>query len=83
MSAFLCIATLLNSDLPRDNIISFLNRVEVSSSKQYLRYAKIYTGSRIKLKNRLIEMIIYGFMCDKINDISPIEACDRNKFKKQ
>ena len=81
MSAFLCITTLLTSDLPRDDIISFLNRVKVSSLKQYLRYAKIYTGSGIKLKNQLIEMIIYGFICDKLNDIPPIE-CDRDNLKK-
>ena len=28
-------------------------------------------------------MIKYGFMCDKLNDVSPIEVCDRDKFKKQ
>ena len=27
-------------------------------------------------------MIIYGFMCDKLNDIPPVEVCDRDKFKK-
>ena len=58
MSAFLCIAPLLNDDLPRDDTISFLNRVEVGSLKKYLKYAKIYTGLRVKLKNQLIEMII-------------------------
>ena len=41
MLAFLCIATLLNSNIPHDDLISFLHKVESTSSKQYLRYAFI------------------------------------------
>ena len=48
MSAFLCIVTVLNSNIPHDDLISFLNKVESTSLKQYLRYANVYTGSRIK-----------------------------------
>ena len=53
MSAFLCIATLLNSNMLHDELISFLNKVESTSLKQYLRYANIYTGSRIKTKKSI------------------------------
>ena len=74
MSPLLCIAT--------DYLTCFLNKVEGTSLKKYLRYANTYTGSRIKSKNQLIEMIIYGFMCDKINDIPSIEVSDKYKFKK-
>ena len=28
-------------------------------------------------------MIMYGFMCNKINDIPSIEVNDKNKFKKK
>ena len=41
MLAFLCIATLLNSNIPHDDLISFLNKVESTSLKQYLRYLDI------------------------------------------
>ena len=84
ISAFLCIATLLNSNISHDDLISFLNKVESTSLKQYLRYANIYTSSRIKSKHQLIEMIIYGFMCNKINDMPSIEVSnkDKDKFKK-
>ena len=41
MLAFLSIATLLNSNIPHDDLISFLHKVESTSSKQYLRYAFI------------------------------------------
>ena len=81
MSVFLCIATLLSSNLTLDDIISFLNRVEINSLKQYLQYAKIYTGSGIKSKNQLIEMIIYGFMCEKIINIQSIEDINTHNFK--
>ena len=66
-----------------DELISFLNQVESTSLKQYLRYANIYTGSRIKSKNQLIEMFKYGFMCNKINNIPSIEVSDKNKFKEK
>ena len=70
MLAFLCIETLLNSNIVK------------ASLKQYLRHANICTGSRIKSKHQLIEMIMYGFMCNKINDIPSTEESDKDKFKK-
>ena len=82
MSAFLYFPTLLNSNTPHDYLISFLNRVEKTSLKKYLRSANIHTGSTIKSKHQLIEMIMYGFMCNKINDIPSIEVSDKGKFKK-
>ena len=83
MSVFLSIATLINSNLPHDDLISFLNKVESTSLKQYLTYANIYTDSRVKSKNQLIEMTIYGFMCDKINNIPSIDVSDKGKLKKK
>ena len=66
MSSFLCIAILLTSNTLHDDLICLLNKIEIASLKQYLSYANVYTGSRSKSKNQLIEMVIYGFMCDKI-----------------
>ena len=43
MTAFLYIATLLNSNIPHDDLISVLYKVESSSLEQYLRCANIYT----------------------------------------
>ena len=51
MSAFLSIAILLNSNIPYDDLISPLNKVESTLPRQYLRYAIVYTGSRIKSKS--------------------------------
>ena len=83
MSAVLCIETLLNLNIPHDNLISFLNKIESTSLKQYLTYANIYTGSRIKSKHHLVEMIMYWFMCNKINGIPSIEVSDKDKLKKK
>ena len=49
--------------------------------RQYLRNAKVYTGLSSKNRKHLIEMIIYGFKCDKINDISLIEEIDQKILK--
>ena len=36
----------------------------------------------MKSKIQLIEMILYKFMCDKMNDTPSVEISDKNKFKK-
>ena len=48
--------------------------------RQNLKLAKIYSGVPLKTKEQLIEMIIYGFMCDKIKDMGSIHDFDKNKF---
>ena len=77
----MCIATLINSNLPRDHIIFFLGGAETNMLRQCLRNAKVYTGLSSKNKKHLIEIIIYGFMRDKINDISLIEEIDKKYLK--
>ena len=52
MSAFLCIATLINSNLPRDHIILFLGGAETNVLRQYLWNAKVYTGLSSKNKKK-------------------------------
>ena len=80
MSAFLCIATLINSNLPWDHIISFSGGIETNMLRQCWRNAKVYTGLSSKSKNHLIEMMIFG-KCDKINDISLTEEIDQKILK--
>ena len=41
MSAFLCIASLLKSNIPREHIIKFLNRAESNCLRQYLEHTKV------------------------------------------
>ena len=72
---------LINSNLPRDDIISFLSGVETKMLRQYLRHEKFILANHQKTKKYLIEMIIYGFMCDKINGIPLIEEIDKKILK--
>ena len=51
MPQYLCIATLLKSNLPRQDLIKFLFRIESSYITQYLNKATIYSGSNKSKKN--------------------------------
>ena len=68
-SSFLCISTLVKSNIPENSLINFLNEVIVQSLKNYLRLANVYDGNANKKKSDLIEMIIYGCMNGKLKNI--------------
>ena len=68
-SSFLCISTLVKSNIPENCLINFLNEVIIQSLKNYLRLANVYDGNANKKKSDLIEMIIYGCMNGKLKNI--------------
>ena len=68
-SSFLCISTLVKSNIPENSLINFLNEVIIQSLKNYLRLANVYDGYANKKKSDLIEMIIYGCMNGKLKNI--------------
>ena len=68
-SSFLCISTLVKSNIPENTLINFLNEVIIQSLKNYLRLANVYDGNANKKKSDLIEMIIYGCMNGKLKNI--------------
>ena len=70
MSSSICIAELIKSQIPRCCIISFLNKIDSKHLLECLHYSKVYCGSERKKKIHLIEMIVYGNICNKIIDIS-------------
>ena len=55
-SSFLCISTLVKSNIPENSLINFLNEVIIQSLKNYLRLANVYDGNANKKKGDLIEM---------------------------
>ena len=78
-SSFVCISTLVKSNIGRQTLIHFLNEVSSQSLRYYLKLANIYDGNCNKKKSGLIEMIIYGCMNGKlkrriIEDISISKA---------
>ena len=76
------LAVLLNSNLQRDQIISFLNTIQSNSLCQYLFMGDIYSGVATKTINQLPDMIIYGHMCRKIKNIETIESISRDEADK-
>ena len=68
-SSFLCISTLVKSNIPENSLINFLNEVIIQSLKNYLRLANVYDGNANKKKSDLIEMILYGCMNGKLKNI--------------
>ena len=68
-SSFLCISTLVKSNIPENSLINFLNEVIIQSLKNYLRLANVYDGNANKKKSDLIEMTIYGCMNGKLKNI--------------
>ena len=68
-SSFLCISTLVKSNIPENSLINLLNEVIIQSLKNYLRLANVYDGNANKKKSDLIEMIIYGCMNGKLKNI--------------
>ena len=78
-SSFVCISTLVKSNIGRQTLIHFLNEVSSQSLRYYLKLANIYDRNCNKKKSGLIEMIIYGCMNGKlkrriIEDISISKA---------
>ena len=73
-SLFWCISILVKSKLPKNCLINYLNEVSTQSLRIYLRLASIYDSNSNKKKSDLIEMIIYGCMNGKLNnmDVSDI-----------
>ena len=55
-SSFLCISTLVKSNIPENSLINFSNEVIIQSLKNYLRLANVYDGNADKKKSDLIEM---------------------------
>ena len=61
---FVTISTLVKSDIGEKLLINFLINIPAQSLKNYLECANIH-----QKKPDLIEMIVYGYITDKLNNI--------------
>ena len=66
-SSLVSISTLVKSNIGEKCLINLLMNVSLQSLRDYLRLANIYWGISTKSKIDLIEMIINGYICKKIN----------------
>ena len=67
-SSLACIGILVKSNISRQCLINFLNRVSSSELRAYLGLAEVYDGNANKKKSDLIEMIVYGCMNGKLKN---------------
>ena len=77
-SSLVCINILLKKNVNKPSLINFLNEVSTKSLRDYLRLANIYDDNSNK-KSDLIEMIIYGCINGKLNNIKNIDHISTNK----
>ena len=61
-SSLVCIGILVKSNISRQCLINFLNKVSSNPLRAYLGLAEVYDGNANKKKSDLIEMIVYGCM---------------------
>ena len=67
-SSLVCIGILVKSNISRQCLINFLNRVSSNPLRAYLGLPEVYDGNANKKKSDLIEMIVYGCMNGKLKN---------------
>ena len=67
-SSLACIGILMKSNISRQCLINFLNRLSSRALRAYLGLVEVYVGNANKKKTDLIEMIVYGCMNGKLKN---------------
>ena len=70
---------LIKKNINKPSLINFLNEVSSKSLRDYLKLANIYDGTSNKKMSDLIEMMIYGCINDKLNNIKNIDDISIDK----
>ena len=66
-SSLVAISTLVKSNVGEICLVSFLMNVSALALRDYLKLTDIYKGNGTKNKTKLIEMIVYGCITNKLN----------------
>ena len=66
-SSIVAIITLVKSNAGEKCLVSFLMNVSALALRDYLKLTDIYKGNGTKNKTKLIEMIVYGCITNKLN----------------
>ena len=66
-SSLVAISTLVKSNGGEKCLVIFLMNVSVLALRDYLKLTYIYKGNGTKNKTKLIEMIVYGCITNKLN----------------
>ena len=78
-SSLVGISTLVKSNIGEKCLVNILMYSSTAALRNYLKLANIYRTNSSKKKTKLVEMIVYGCITDKLNkkeieDISVKEA---------
>ena len=79
-SSLVAISTLVKSNVGEICLVSFLMNVSALALRDYLKLTDIYKGNGTKNKTKLIEMIVYGCITNKLNK-AEIEDISINHVK--
>ena len=81
-STFVTISILVKSDISKKCLINTLMNMSNEALEGYLKLARIYESNSSKKKTDLIEMIVYGYINNKINKkcITGISNADADKI---
>ena len=81
-STFVTISILVKSDISKKCLINTLMNMPNEALEGYLKLARIYESNSSKKKTDLIEMIVYGYINNKINKkcITDISNADADKI---
>ena len=66
-SSLVAISTLVKSNVGEICLVSFLMNVSALALRDYLKLTDIYKRNGTKNKTKLIEMIVYGCITNKLN----------------
>ena len=84
-SLFVAISTLVKSNIGKNCLVNILLNISTNTLRDYLNLADIYKGKSSNKKKNLVEMIVYGYITNKIdeNDIKGIPPKEANQILKE
>ena len=84
-SLFVAISTLVKSNIGKNCLVNILLNISTNTLRDYLNLADIYKGKSSNKKTNLVEMIVYGYITNKIdeNEIKGVPRKEANQILKE
>ena len=84
-SSLVAISTLVKSNIGERCLVNILMNISTIALSDYLKLTNIYRCNSSKKKTNLVEMIVYGYITNKLdkNKIEDISKKDANEILKK
>ena len=82
-SSLVAISSLVKSNIGERCLIIFLMNISSTALRDYLKVTNIYCSNSSKKKTNYTEMIVYGCITNKLNQIEDISIKEANKILKE